>query len=117
MVEDSFSAAHQLRDYKGPCEKLHGHTWKVMVFVSGDSLDSQGLGVDFRVIKQKLKELLEDFDHGTLNDLEYFKKVNPTSENLAKLMFQRLKGEFSGTFKLSRVTVYESEDASAAYYE
>lgn len=117
MVEDSFNAAHQLKGYEGPCEKLHGHTWRVQVFLIGTSLDSLGMMVDFKKVKKKLRGSLEELDHSNLNDLSYFKKVNPTSENVAKLIYGKLKEKFGRVVKISRVTVFESERASASYYE
>lgn len=117
MVEDSFSAAHQLRGYEGPCERLHGHTWKVRVFLSGGKTDKLGIVVDFKTVKAKLGEIIGEFDHGNLNDLKYFGKANPTSENVAKLVFQKLKGEFGGGVNVSKVTVFESPTTSASYYE
>jgi 6-pyruvoyltetrahydropterin/6-carboxytetrahydropterin synthase len=116
-VEDSFSAAHQLRGYQGPCENLHGHTWKVCVSLSGKTLGVLGMGVDFKEIRNKLRKHVEELDHKNLNDLEQFKEINPTSENVAKYLFDNLKPEFGGEFGLSKVTVHESDRACAIYYE
>ncbi len=116
-VEDTFSAAHQLRGYEGPCENLHGHTWKVTVSLSGKELGELGMGVDFKEIRKKLRRHVVELDHTNLNDLKAFKEINPTSENVAKYLYDKLKPEFGGEFRLSRVTVHESESACAAYYE
>ena len=112
MVEDTFSAAHQLKGYKGECERLHGHTFKVQVFLSAAETGGEGMVLDFHLIKEKLKAALAEFDHNFLNDLLYFKDLNPTSENLAKLIFGRLKKELP---QLSKVTVWESPNTSASY--
>jgi 6-pyruvoyltetrahydropterin/6-carboxytetrahydropterin synthase len=107
-VRDRFSAAHYLREYKGKCEKLHGHTFQVEVEILVRELDRTGIGVDFTEIKKKLAEILPD--HTLLNEIFPF---NPTAENLAREIYRRLK-EF---YPVSSVTVWESEDASATYTE
>lgn len=116
-VSDSFGAAHQLRGYEGPCENLHGHTWKVSVSLCGGKLGELGMGEDFKAMKAALRSCLDELDHRNLNELEFFRELNPTCENVATLIYRRLKGVFKGEFRLSRVTVFESEGASAAYYE
>ena len=117
MVEESFNAAHQLKGYEGPCERLHGHTWKVEVHVSGEKQDKIGIIYDFKKMRGLLKGVLEDFDHNNLNDIAYFKGMNPTSENIAKVIYGRLKKGIGGGVNLSKVTVYESPTSSASYYE
>jgi 6-pyruvoyltetrahydropterin/6-carboxytetrahydropterin synthase len=107
-VRDRFSAAHYLREYQGKCEKVHGHTFQVEVAIKITELDKTGLGIDFAVIKQKLDSVLPD--HTLLNDLFDF---NPSAENLARRLYQDLK-KF---FPVQSVTVWESDDASAAYSE
>ena len=111
MVEESFDAAHALRGYQGPCENLHGHTWKVQVFLRGEKLNKIGIMTDFKEIKQALKAVLDRFDHSNLNDLPEFKKQNPSSENLAKLIFKTVK--LAG---LAKVTVWESATTCASYH-
>ncbi|MFA5411160.1 MAG: 6-carboxytetrahydropterin synthase QueD [Candidatus Omnitrophota bacterium] len=110
-VEAQFSSAHNLRGYKGKCEELHGHNWKVEAVVVKDRLDKAGMVMDFSAIKSRLRKLLEKLDHKHLNGLPYFKKVNPTSENIAKYIYDNLK--IAG---LESVTVWESEKSSATYY-
>jgi len=112
MVEDTFSAAHQLKGYKGECERLHGHTFRVQVFLSAAKTGGEGMVLDFHLIKEKLKMVLAEFDHNFLNELAYFKDLNPTSENLAKLIFEKLKRDIP---QLSKVTVWESPNTSASY--
>jgi 6-pyruvoyltetrahydropterin/6-carboxytetrahydropterin synthase len=114
-VVDVFSSAHSLRGYEGNCERVHGHNWKVEVVVSCLGLDDRGLGIDFRDLKTALKDVLEGLDHKNLNDVEPFDKVNPSSENLASYIFVGIKKRVPTNISLKRVTVWESESASASY--
>lgn len=113
-VKSEFSSAHRLRGYQGKCESLHGHNWKIEVVVSADVLDKLGMVADFKELKERLNDILKDLDHKYLNDLDYFKKRNPTSENIAKYIFDRFNLNPS-KFKTEKVTVYESDNACAAY--
>lgn len=113
-VESHFSAAHNLRGYKGNCEELHGHNWKVEVNIAQENLDSLGMVIDFTHVKASLKAILGELDHKYVNEHPYFKEVNPTSENIAKFLYVRLKKEFPG---VASVTVWESEKTAATYYE
>lgn len=112
-VEASFSSAHNLRGYKGKCERLHGHNWKVEIAVSKSKLDKTGMVLDFGFLKDKLSAVLEKLDHEYLNNLTYFKKVNPTSENIAKYIFDQLKSFLPD---IKSVTVWESDKSSAIYH-
>jgi len=114
MIEETFDSAHALRGYSGPCESLHGHTFKVQAFFEGDKLDNIGLLVDFKILKNKVSAILAEFDHIFLNDLAEFKSVNPSSENIARIIYGKIKNQFS---LLSKVTVWESQTASATYRE
>lgn len=107
-VKDRFQAAHFLKDYKGKCEKVHGHTFHVEVQVEVHQLDQTGISIDFDEIKKKLSEILPD--HSFLNDVYDF---NPSAENLSRHFFLELKKHFP----VKGVTVWESEDASATYSE
>lgn len=111
-VEDTFDAAHALRGYDGPCENLHGHTWKVKVFLQGSELNKIGLLEDFKNIKKCLKTILDKFDHTNLNDLDLFQKINPSSENLSKIIYEKMKKNLNN---VSKVTVFESPTTSASY--
>ena len=111
MVEGTFDAAHQLIGYDGPCENLHGHTWKAQVYIKGTKLNELGMVRDFKEIKQILHPVLAKLDHTNLNDLPYFKKTNPTSENVAKYIFD----EVSAKADVTKVTVFESAVTSASY--
>jgi 6-pyruvoyltetrahydropterin/6-carboxytetrahydropterin synthase len=113
-VESNFSSAHNLRGYKGKCEELHGHNWKIEAVASSDKLDKTGMVLDFKYLKTRLNKRLEKLDHKYLNDLPYFKKVNPTSENIAKYIYDSLKPSVPG---LKHVTVWENNTSSATYEE
>ncbi len=113
-----FSAAHRLENFYGKCESLHGHNWKVEVFLLGDRLDEAGLVQDFGVVKAKAREVLAELDHTYLNDLPIFRQQNPSSENLARYLFERLGTVLNGEkVRVSRVSVWESETSCASYFE
>jgi 6-pyruvoyltetrahydropterin/6-carboxytetrahydropterin synthase len=113
-VEGNFSSAHNLRGYKGKCEDLHGHNWKVEALVCSDKLDKIGMVMDFKLFKKALGDILEKLDHQYLNRVDYFKKVNPTSENIAKYIYDRLKPRVR---QLTSVTVWENTSSLATYDE
>lgn len=113
-VKANFAASHFLRGYKGKCESLHGHTWKVEVVLKHTKLDKLGMVIDFKEIKQKLNDILERLDHAHLNDIAPFTKKNPTTENLAQYIFGELSGKCR-PLKVKQVTVWESDNASATY--
>lgn len=113
-----FSAAHNLKGYQGKCEALHGHNWKVEVSLGSEQLDKIGMVEDFKVVKEKLRGILDLFDHKYLNVLPYFKKRNPTSENIAKLIYQKLKEKIGKkNLKVLFVKVGETENSCAVYHE
>ncbi len=117
-IISQFAAAHQLSGFKGGCENLHGHNWKVEVYVSGNELEENGLLIDFKIIKEKTKRLLGELDHKFLNELGPFKKVNPSSENIARHIFKSLSREINnGNITVSKVTTWESDSACASYTE
>ena len=112
-VKSSFSAAHRLRDYQGKCENLHGHNWNVEAAVSSKTLDKRGLLIDFKILKKTLGGILDELDHTYLNELAFFKKENPTSENIAKFIFDALK---ESGIRAGSVSVRENETSRATYY-
>ena len=117
-VRDTFSAAHRLAGYKGKCEELHGHNWKVEASFLGKEVGKEGMLLDFTEAKAKLKEVLSKLDHLYLNEIPPFDRINPTSENLARFIFEKLKAIFpSQSITLSKVTVWEGDTASASFYE
>jgi len=112
------AAAHQLRDYEGGCEKLHGHNWKIEVVVEGRELGPNGLLIDFKRVKEATAGLLQELDHSFLNDLAPFETVNPSSENIARHIYRSLSRDLNdGNVKVSKVTAWESETACATYME
>jgi 6-pyruvoyltetrahydropterin/6-carboxytetrahydropterin synthase len=118
MVETHFSSAHQLRGYKGSCENLHGHNWKVQVYVLAERLNDIDLAMDFHELKKVTEEVLAPLDHGFLNEIFPFTEKNPSSENIAKWIFDSLRKKLdTEDVNLSAVTVWESETASATYFE
>lgn len=112
-IEANFSSAHNLRGYKGRCEDLHGHNWKVELEVVNGRLDKLGMVADFRILKNKLNKVLDKLDHKYLNALPYFKKMNPTSENIAKYIYDCLEPQVPW---IKAVTVWESDNSLATYY-
>jgi len=118
MVETNFSSAHQLRGYKGECEKLHGHNWKVQVHVIAEKLNELDMAIDFHELKDFVGEVIAPLDHGFLNEIFPFTEKNPSSENIAKWIFDSLKKKVNdNNLRLSAVTVWESEITSATYFE
>lgn len=117
-VISQFAAAHHLRGYEGDCERLHGHNWKVEVCVIGEKLGSNGLVIDFKVVKEATKKVLDKLDHEFLNELEPFKTLNPSSENIARYIFKSLTKDLnSEDVTVSKVTTWESDYACATYME
>jgi 6-pyruvoyltetrahydropterin/6-carboxytetrahydropterin synthase len=118
-VQDYFSSAHYLKDYKGACEKIHGHNWKVELIVEGSELNSSDILIDFAILKKILKEVLSELDHKLLNEIPYFENINPSSERLAEYIFKKVKEKLSSypNVKVKEVTVFETEKAGATYYE
>ncbi|TNF55441.1 6-carboxytetrahydropterin synthase QueD [bacterium] len=118
MVETSFSAAHQLRGYKGKCENLHGHNWRVQVVLQSEKLNDIGLAMDFHDLKKMTNEFVSTLDHSVLNEVFPFTEINPSSEHIAKWLFDSLEKRIGGdSMHVASVTVWESETASATYYE
>jgi len=113
-VKSKFSSAHSLRGYKGKCEDLHGHNWGVEVAASSAELDEIGMVVDFKDLKNILNAILSDLDHKHLNEVEYFKEVNPTSENIGQYIYDKMSELMPG-INIKEVTVWETDSASATY--
>jgi len=116
MVKTHFAAAHNLINYQGDCENLHGHNWRVEVTVSAKELDKAGLGIDFKLLKKKTNELLDKLDHKYLNDLEPFREVSPSSENICRYLFEQLSQNLNNeNVHVEKVNVWESDNACASY--
>jgi len=114
-VESQFDSAHNLRHYDGPCESLHGHTYRVQVFARGADLNGSGMLVDFRQLKTALASVVSYLDHRYLNELPEFRTQNPTAELIAKLIFERLREKLGDI--IAKVTVWETPSTSASYSE
>jgi len=117
-ISSQFAAAHQLREFEGGCERLHGHNWKIEVYIQGERLGKDGLLIDFRVVKEATRKALSELDHRFLNELAPFKAVNPSSENIAHHIFKTLSRELNAEdSRVSKVTAWESDSACATYLE
>ncbi|MGB9711040.1 MAG: 6-carboxytetrahydropterin synthase QueD [Thermodesulfovibrio sp.] len=113
-----FDAAHQLRGYKGKCENIHGHNWKVEVEVIAENLNEIGIAIDFKELKGITEEIISRLDHSFINQISPFTEINPSSENIARWIYMSLKDKLSKVpVKLYSVTVWESDYASATYFE
>jgi 6-pyruvoyltetrahydropterin/6-carboxytetrahydropterin synthase len=112
-VEASFAAAHFLSHYRGKCERLHGHNYKVLAYARGDRLDSGGMLVDFGELKGALREVLETLDHSLLNDLAVF-EGDPSAERIAEYLFKALALRLPSA-PLQAVEVFETETSMARY--
>ncbi|HLZ11421.1 MAG TPA: 6-carboxytetrahydropterin synthase QueD [Candidatus Acidoferrum sp.] len=117
-VEETFSSGHALRGYKGKCENVHGHNYRVQVSIEGPHLDGIGLLVDFTHVKRALREIIAEIDHQFLNDLEPFKTVNPSAENMAKYFYEQMAArlkEMPAAARLVEAVVWETDTACAVY--
>jgi 6-pyruvoyltetrahydropterin/6-carboxytetrahydropterin synthase len=118
-VDESFSAGHALRGYKGKCENPHGHNYKVRITIEGPDLDSIGLLYDFSHLKRVMREIIGVVDHIYLNDKAPFDTINPSAENLAKYFFDETKRQMNAApqgARIASVTVWETDVASATYW-
>src|SRR5215470_2120476 len=120
-VEDSFAAGHYLRNYRGKCENPHGHNYKVRVTLAGENLDKAGLLLDFKDLREVMREVIDRLDHQMLNDIEPFKELNPSAENLAKYLYDQtqrsLRQITNGRVHVKDVTVFETDTTTAKYSE
>jgi len=117
-IRTSFAAAHNLINYQGDCENLHGHNWKVEVSVTAKELNQAGLGIDFKVLKKEAGAVINEFDHKYLNENPVFRDISPSSEHISKYLYHRISERINNDkIKVASITVWESENASACYYE
>lgn len=115
-VEETFAAGHALRNYRGKCENVHGHNYRVQVTLAGEELDSAGLLIDFVDLKKALHGVVDRLDHQFLNDLPPFDELNPSAENMARYIFEELgKGLPQDRVTVSAVKLWETDTASATY--
>ena len=117
FIKTHFAGAHHLRDYPGDCEKPHGHNWKVDVTVRAIELDQYGMGIDFKVLKKTVKEVIDKLDHNDLNTLPAFQEKNPSSEHIAEFVFAEVKALLSSDrYSLYSVRVMETDTQGLTYY-
>jgi 6-pyruvoyltetrahydropterin/6-carboxytetrahydropterin synthase len=118
-VDETFSAGHALRGYKGKCENVHGHNYKVRVTLEGPELDSIGLLCDFTHLKRVIREVTNRIDHKFLNDLAPFDVLNPSAENVAKYFYdetaRQMKAMPEGA-RITSITIWETDTTSATYW-
>ena len=114
QVEVDFAASHIIHGHPGKCANLHGHNWKVEVCVLTDCVNDIGIGIDFCDVKKPLKEIIEELDHQHLNDLPYFKDINPTAENLSRHIYSKL-AEALPEVDVQYVTLWETDRSRVTY--
>jgi 6-pyruvoyltetrahydropterin/6-carboxytetrahydropterin synthase len=116
-VEHTFAAGHALRNYRGKCENVHGHNYRVRVLVRGEKLDHVGMLADFVELKRLLRAISEPMDHVFLNDMPPFNELNPTAENMAWYICQKLREglKLDNPVEIAEVTVWETDIQSATY--
>lgn len=119
-VEQTFAAGHALREYKGKCENVHGHNYRVQITVEGEKLNRIGLLVDFVELKRVVREVVDRLDHQFINDLEPFTVINPSAENMAKYFYDevssRLDERSSETpSRISQIKIWETDTSIAVY--
>lgn len=118
IIEETFAAGHALRNYRGKCENVHGHNYRVQVSIEGPQLDGIGLLMDFTHVKHALRGIIAEIDHQFLNDLKPFKTVNPSAENMAKYFYEEMTArlpELPVGAKLTEAIVWETDTACAVY--
>ena len=115
-AEGTFSAAHALRGYKGKCENVHGHNYRVRVTLAGEQLDANGLLVDFVEVKRAMREVIEKLDHKLLNDVPPFDTVNPSAENMARYFYEEVSRELAfAPARVTEVKLWETDTATVTY--
>ena len=115
-IVTDFASAHTLRDYPGACSRMHGHNWKTEVEVKAAELDSIGMGIGFKKIKQATKQITDELDHQYLNELPPFERVNPTAENIAAYIFHQVSEIINSEFvQVKAVTLWETDRACVRY--
>jgi 6-pyruvoyltetrahydropterin/6-carboxytetrahydropterin synthase len=117
LVEQTFAAGHALRNYRGKCENVHGHNYRVQIKVQGEKLDETGLLVDFLEVKRLTREVIDYLDHRFINDLPPFDVLNPSAENMAKYFYDRVSGGMNAgvPVRIAEVRVWETDTSAAAY--
>ena len=117
MIERNFSSAHQLRGYRGKCENLHGHNYKVEIYARGRELNAAGLLVDFVELKDAADEVVQYLDHRNINELPPFDaELNPSAENLARFILERVAARVTDErVEVFQVRCFETPTSVATY--
>jgi len=115
IVKADFGAAHSLRQYKGKCERLHGHNWRLDICLAADGLNADDMVIDFVDAKAIIGDVLKRYDHYHLNDVPPFDKVNPTSENIARVIAEEIRRRLPEGVRLARLTAWEGDANGATY--
>lgn len=113
-TQTHFSAAHHLLNYDGECENQHGHNWIVEAYVIGTQLDKSNILIDYKVLKKHLKAVIDTLDHTDINELPDFKGISPSSETLAKYIYDKMK---KAVPQISKISVWETSTSCASYFE
>jgi 6-pyruvoyltetrahydropterin/6-carboxytetrahydropterin synthase len=120
-ADADFSSGHYLRNYTGNCENPHGHNYKVRVTLAGTELDVAGLLLDFRLLKQALRPVIDRLDHKMINEVEPFTEINPSAENLAKYFYDQTSEQVTtmttGRVHVKECTIWETDTTTATYHE
>ena len=117
-IVTDFAAAHTLRNYDGPCSRMHGHNWKLEAEVTATALDEAGMVLDFKDVRQTAQAVIEKLDHQYLNDIEPFNRLNPTAENIAAYVFRGMAERLNNErIRVAAVTIWETERACVRYSE
>ncbi len=117
-VEQVFAAGHALRNYKGKCENIHGHNWRVQVVIEGEQLDGTGLLVDFIDVKNLMGSVIARLDHQFLNEVAPFDVKNPSAENIAEYFYEQMSTGLAATpvpVRIREVKIWETDIQSATY--
>jgi len=114
-IETAISSAHLLRDYEGPCSRIHGHNWKIRVEVSTNELDKHGIGIDFLDLKKITWQVVGPFDHNSFNEIPPFDKLNPTAENIVKYFYDEIEKLLPSGIIMKLIRLWETEKYAVEY--
>lgn len=118
IVKHHFSSAHRLINYDGECKNLHGHNWKVEVTARAQELNNIGISFDFKEFKNIVRKEIDKFDHMLLNDHPSFKGINPTAENIARIIYRELSEKVNNDkLRIHMIEVWESDNNGMRYFE
>jgi 6-pyruvoyltetrahydropterin/6-carboxytetrahydropterin synthase len=116
-IQTTFSAAHCIKGYKGDCAKPHGHNYRVEIHVASPVVNDTGMSVDFRKLREIASEVVGELDHTMLNELPFFSKNNPTAENIARYVYEKVKSLLPEHLTLSCIRIWETDESMVEYHE